>query len=102
MSEVPWQEAGAAVVGVRGVGKGVFESGTGGRTLRVVWRSAGAGGLLDAGYELGLGFDSIHTQGTEFLREKQTSAAKARLSAASQGTSKLVPLPFLVLLHFAA
>ena len=55
MPQVPRQETGAAVVGVRRVGKGIVESGAGGGTLRVVRRSAGAGGLLDAGYELGLG-----------------------------------------------
>ncbi len=58
MSQVPRQEAGAAAVGVCGVGEGIVEPGAGGGALRFMRRSSWAGGLLDAGYELGLCFQS--------------------------------------------
>ncbi len=58
MSQVPRQEAGAAAVGVCGVGEGIVESGADRGALRVVRGSSWAGGLLDVGYELGLCFQS--------------------------------------------
>ncbi len=53
MSQVPQQETDAAAFGVCGVGKGIRERcASSGWTLRVVRRSARAGGLLVGGYGL--------------------------------------------------